>query len=291
MTPHLDYLVDYVEFENPKKIYIGDGRGLDALGQGTMPFSNENFVGELTKVLWIPELSENLLSIGQSIELGCNVQFNESRADFYRDGELVLSSSKGADDIYYTVELTPVVNRAVCESALLGATLEDWHKRLDHCSFDTVRALVKSDAVTGMTVANDTPRECLACIYGKLCRAHHPSRTTARASENAAILHLDTVGPVRTRSLGNARYFILAIEEFSGYKLYETLDAKSAAGDSVKKFVNQIELLSKRPVKAIVSDNGSEFTNASLNLWLRERGIIHYGDFHPGAERARRALQ
>jgi hypothetical protein len=97
---------------------------------------------------------------------------------------------------------------------------------------------------------------------GKLCRAHHPSRNQIQANESGSLLHIDTVGPMRQTSLGGGRFFTLATEEYSNYKFFETLGTKSAIPEAVMQIVHKAELDSKRPVKAIQTDNGSEYTNA-----------------------------
>lgn len=279
MTPYQEFLVDYEMFETPHPIIIGDGKSLEAYGSGKMPFVNEEFTGELKNVLWVPELSENLFSICRTMEQNCSVQFcNESSmALFYRGNQIVLRGIKKPRATYFLLTLKPNHNtHEPEEGALIGATFEEWHKRLGHCSMETVKAMLRSKAVKGMKISNEKRHQCHACVVGKLCRAHHPERRQIAASESAAVLHIDTVGPMRITSVGGSRYFVLATEEYSGYKLFETLGTKSAATDAVKRLINEAELKSKRQVKAIVTDNGTEYTNTDLCKWLIHRGIIHY---------------
>lgn len=140
---------------------------------------------------------------------------------------------------------------------------------------DTVKALAKSDAVKGMKISNVQKPECEACVMGKICRVHHPERHNIKANENSAVLHIDTVGPMRTTSLGGARYFVLSVEEYSGYLYFDTFESKDQIPDGVKQIINKAELESGRPVKKIITDNGTEFKNTSLGNWLEKRGIIH----------------
>jgi hypothetical protein len=278
MTPHRYLLKNYVQFEEPEHITIGNGKRLDALGQGDIKFNTGEFTGTLTNVIWVPDLRANLFSVAKTMELGCSVEFSQEKSEvyFYRENELVLSGTKKDESNYFLIEMiTNEEDTCLGEHAFLGASMTDWHKRLAHCSMDMVKALAKSEAVKGMRIENTLRHECEACIMGKLCRAHHPERPKIKATENSAVLHIDTVGPIRTISLGNARYFILATEEYSGYYYFDTLSTKDLIPEAVKIIINKTELESGRPVKQITTDGGTEYNNNNLNTWLKKRGIIH----------------
>lgn len=75
MTPHKDLLTNYEEYNSPHKIYLGDGKSLEVYGEGNMFFHSSEFEGTLLNVLWVPQLSENLFSIGKAIEQDCRVEF------------------------------------------------------------------------------------------------------------------------------------------------------------------------------------------------------------------------
>lgn len=261
MSPHKEFMRDYHQFESPRKIIVGNGDHLLAHGEGSIPFTSGEYCGELSKVLWAPKLTENLFSVGRAIALGCLVEFNEKTASFYRQSQLVLQGVMSPGSIYFQVHIQPSVS---CESpnySFVGASLHDWHRRLGHCSLQTVKDLVRSNAVEGLKITNNAEQECESCINGKLCRTSHPSREHIKASESTAVLDIDTVGPMKVTSLGGSRYFVLATEEYSGYLLAETLSAKSFVADAVKQIINRTEIESGRLVKGLLTDNGTEYTS------------------------------
>ena len=244
-----------------------------------MPFRSGKHSGQLEEVLWVPKIKENLFSIGKTMDHGCSVEFcnKSSTVHFYRDNKLVLTGHKNSGQHYFLLHLKPLkAQTATEECAFIGASYEDWHKRLGHCSMETVKALIKSGAVEGMQVTDHKSHECTACTLGKLCRAHHPQRDRTQANETTAVLHIDTVGPMKEESIGGSRYFILATEEYSGYKIFQTMSSKAQISDAVKRIVNIAELESGRPVKALMTDNGTEFTNHDLESWLDKRGTVHF---------------
>ena len=277
LTRYKEFLIEFKELESPLQITLGNGDKVSAYGTGTMPFTSYKYTGELQNVLWVPDICENLFSVVRAMQHGCNVEFNTTKSQvlFRRDNQIVLQGKKKLDSTYFLLSLKPTVQSSSDEHALVGASLETWHRRLGHCSIDTVKTMMKNRAVEGMIVSDTAKQQCHACILGKLCRAHHPSRSTIKASESTAILHIDTVGPLKTPSLGGSRYFALATEEFSGYKFIEFVASKNYISDRVKRMINKAELESKRPVKAIVTDNGTEYMNKDLSKWLRQRGIVH----------------
>lgn len=277
MSPHRELFTTYVKFEEPEPITIGDGTKLEALGEGNIPFLTDDFEGTFTKVLWVPGLKANLFSVGKAMDLNCSVAFDHQSANvyLYRDKKVVLSGTKQPDSNYFIIEMEPSLKQYDEEHAFVGASYSDWHKRLAHCSIDTVKALAKSDAVKGMKIWSDPKHECEACVMGKFCRAHHPERKKIRADKNSAILHMDTVGPIKKMSLGGARYFVLATEEYSGYLYFSTFESKDLIPDGVKQIITRAELDSGRSVKSIISDNGTEYKNYNLSSWLEQKGIIH----------------
>lgn len=189
-------------------------------------------------------------------ELRCPIQHRKLNGAFL----IVLRGTKKPSSTYLLLNLEPLsIEREADESAMISVSLEEWHKRLAHCPMETVKALIQSNAVKGMKISNNERHECRACIVGKLCRVHHPQRIQIKANESTAILHIDTVGLMKRTSIGGPRYFILATEECSGYKLFETLGSKGSIPDAVKRMINQAELESERPVKSIMTDNGTEF--------------------------------
>lgn len=278
MTFNKHLLDEYMHFDKPRLIYMGDGKPLEAYGQGKMYFSSGRSSGYLSNVLWVPKLRENLFSVGHTLEQGYTVRFvnDPSEVHFYKGDQLKLRGfqlrqSMFALDlkkVYYTHE-QPRLN------AYVGTNIETWHKRYAHASSDAVKELIKKKAVKGLVVCEKPNRRCIDCAAAKITRSSHPTVNRRMGSEHSAVLHVDTCGPVSTLSLGGSRYFVLAVDEYSGYKLIDFCGQKSYVPTIVKRMISRVELESKRPVKMIVTDNGTEYCNRELDEWLDEKGIVH----------------
>lgn len=274
MTPNKSIIQDYLKFTEPKEIMLGDGKLTEAFGQGTIYFRSDEFSGELQQVLWVPELTENLFSVGRALSQGSEVRFvnDPPEVHFIKENTIKLRGKKG-DRSLFVLNLIPILNQI--GSALVGASMREWHQRFAHMNENSIRELLAKNAVTGLKVQEAQVKRCSNCAAGKMCRTHHPSRSDISASEASAVLCIDTVGPISTPSLSRCKYFVLATEEYSNFKLIEFVRAKSDVGSALKQIVTRTELQSKRPVKKIVTDNGSEYVNLALSSWLDERGIVH----------------
>lgn len=271
MTPDKSILSNYEELSVPRSIIFGDGKESLAVGKGKFEFRSGKFEGELREVLWVPDLYENLFSVGKTIANGNQVEFKGNEVVFTKGGLTVLRGRK-SDSGLFTIRLQPSKTRSVEHAA---ATLEEWHKRYGHSSIEAVKKLAKTGAVHGLNLKTDEKDKCEDCFKGKQTRTTHPSRSCIKASEDAAVLHIDTCGPISTESLGGSKYFVLAVEEFSNYKLIDFVKNKSEIADVVKRMISRVELESRRPVKMIQTDNGTEFINSNLENFLLDKGILH----------------
>ena len=276
MTPIRSYLNDYIKYEQPKEIMMGTGLIAEALGEGKVHYSSGEFSGRLNSVLYVPKLQENLLSLCKATSLGYSVEFTGGEVRFKEDESIKLVGFQAEKNLY-VVELKPRQPFPDEDSqiALLTASLNDWHKRLGHIGQDAVIQLAKSHAVLGMDIDNYEKIQCEHCIYGKICRCPHPKRAKKFASEKAAVLHIDTSGKMPVQSLGGSQYFVLATEEFSGYRLIDFVRSKSEIPFKVMNLINRVQLETKRPVKMIVTDNGSEFVNQTLRNFIDNGGMLH----------------
>lgn len=263
-------LSNYQDLVVPKTIILGDGKRTFARGQGEYEFVSGRYEGVLRNVLWVPELNENLFSVGKAISRGVKVEFFEDQAVFKHSGTVTMTAVRRESNMF-VLDLTPLQNND--EHA--DATIEEWHRRFGHGSTELIKQLAKSGAVDGLKIDSKVSNNCEDCAAGKISRASHPSRSTIRGSENTAVLQIDTCGPFSVESLGGSKYFVLTIEEFSNYKIIEFVRSKDEIPNIVKKIIADVETKSRRQVKLIQTDNGSEFKNSNLKIFLADRGIVH----------------
>lgn len=81
MTNDRSILENYVEYDQPKDIYLGDSAVIVALGEGKVRLptvnSTNDVVLNLHKVLFVPELTKNLLSVPAMALMGTEIRFDK----------------------------------------------------------------------------------------------------------------------------------------------------------------------------------------------------------------------
>ena len=149
-----------------------------------------------------------------------------------------------------------------------------WHKRLSHLNFKSMNSLVKRELVRGLPQMEFTQEGlCEACQKGKSKKASHKGTDTSIITEPLQLLHMDLFGPVNVMSMSKKRYALVIVDDYSKYTWVLFLHSKDETPQMVIDHVKLIELDSKCPVRAIRSDNGTEFKNAVLNDFCADKGI------------------
>lgn len=102
MTARHDIFTTYEKFDIPTKIELGNDSAIYAEGKGTirMNLFNQATTGILTDVLYVPEVSKNLFSVGKAIERGLSLEINQDTATFYNKNRPVMTASKRGN-LYY----------------------------------------------------------------------------------------------------------------------------------------------------------------------------------------------
>jgi hypothetical protein len=58
---------------------------------------------------------------------------------------------------------------------------------------------------------------CAPCHHGKMLAAFQSSVNTVMTEQPGQLLHMDTVGPSRIRSMGDKWYVLVIIDDYSHY--------------------------------------------------------------------------
>lgn len=96
--------------------------------------------------------------------------------------------------------------------------------------------------------------------------------STNRALSCFDLVHLDVWGPCSLPSIHGFKYFLTIVDDYSLYTWTVLLKGKFKVKGKVIAFFNMVETQFTRKVKAIRSDNGTEFNVSDV---CSERGIVH----------------
>jgi transposase InsO family protein len=131
--------------------------------------------------------------------------------------------------------------------------------------------------VSGMNLGNipcpTSSFVCEGCIEGKQHYKPFPSDGGMRATKPLEIVHSDVCGPMRTTSLGGARYFATYIEDFSRKVWVYLLKSNGECLEKFKEFKELVETQSDYKIKVFRSDNGGEYISKEFQGFLKAHDI------------------
>lgn len=93
MTFQRNIMTDYEKYEKPSKIYLGDNRVIKAYGEGKVKIEchdgTENITLNLHKVLFVPEIKKNLLSVPAMTQMDAEVLFDNEKCYVTKNGKTI----------------------------------------------------------------------------------------------------------------------------------------------------------------------------------------------------------
>jgi transposase InsO family protein len=87
------------------------------------------------------------------------------------------------------------------------------------------------------------------------------------------LLHMDIVGPSRVHSMGGKWYVLVIVDDYSCYFWVFFLESKDEEFEHFRSLALRLNNEHPNFLKAIRSDNGTEFRNASFDEFYLEHGI------------------
>ena len=288
MTNDRSILENYVQYDQPKDIYLGDSTVIHALGEGKVRLptvnSTHDVVLDLHKVLFVSKLTKNLLSVPAMALMGAEIRFDKDKCSVLKDGKELIIGCLLRDKLYSvnTIEYAQV------STADSVPSLAVWHRRLGHLNYTYMNQLMKKEMVDGMNCASGTPtqKECEACVLGKMQKKPFPKQRQHRATKPYEIVHSDVCGPMQVESKGGSRYMLTFTDDYSRYTTAYFIKSKSEVLSKFMEYVNSVEkhtgchisnlnILSEIDVKVLRSDNGGEYTSNNFAKFCAEKGISH----------------
>jgi transposase InsO family protein len=114
---------------------------------------------------------------------------------------------------------------------------------------------------------------CAPCHHGKMIAASHSPINTVMTEHPLQLLHMDTVDPSWVRSMGGKWYVLVIVDDYSRYSWVFFLESKDEVFEHFQSLALRLNNEHPNCLKAIHSDNGTEFRNASFDEFCLEHGI------------------
>jgi hypothetical protein len=271
-TAHLCNEIRYFRTINDSKrgtLNLANAATTRTMGEGTVEFTADVY-GDATSVslsntLHVPDLRTNLMSIGKITDRGLEVHFRKNDATILDSKGNVMLIANRAGDLYFVNE----DGQELCATSSVPRdkeiTLELLHRRSGHANTKDISRAMCEHIVKGVRHANPPEKfNCEICIQGKMTRSPFPRRSN-RLNKVLDLVHSDVCGPMRTNSLGGAKYFIEFIDDASRWCEVRFLKSKAKVFKATTEYMALVENQKGKKVKYLQSDNGGEYTGKEFD--------------------------
>jgi transposase InsO family protein len=103
--------------------------------------------------------------------------------------------------------------------------------------------------------------------------ASHSPVNTMMTEQSGQLLHMDTIKPSWVSSMGGKWYVLIIVDDYSHYSWFFFLESKDEVFEHFQNLALRLNNEHPNCLKAIHSDNGTEFRNASFDQFCLEHGV------------------
>ena len=242
--------------------------------QGTM----ESDTCELKKVLFVPELTANLLSASEVANSGGSVLLDQDGVKLLKTKidvpeHLIILKGPKTENGLFTVDIPLCKNKALL-SLTKNESLSTWHRRMGHLSIRNLKKLPQlCKGVNMHSVSSNHDLICSVCAKAKQTKNPH-NTTRQRANRLLKIIHTDVGGPVDPPTYDGKSYFVVFMDDYSHYCEVYLMERKSEVYDHLTAFIKSSENQHELKAWKIRCDNGGEYVSSKLKAWCKNEGKV-----------------
>lgn len=257
-------------------VKLGNNKKMEVVGKGNVKIVLRNTAYTICDVFHIPELKNNLLSLGQLQENNISIIIQKGMCKIYHDERGLLAESKmSINRLFILIDQTSDAERSKqrCFQTVTEEVPKLWHERYGHLSHRGMKTLQNKDMVRGLPAFDVQNFTCSDCLVGKQPRNPIPKKSTWRAKEILELLHSDICGPISHVSPSGKRYILCFINDYSRKAWAYLLSEKSEAFTQFKMFKKKVENETGKSIKCLRTDRGGEYTSREFSDYCKEEGI------------------
>ncbi|GJU58201.1 retrovirus-related pol polyprotein from transposon TNT 1-94 [Tanacetum coccineum] len=174
-------------------------------GHGTIYFSHNVKETRIEDVYYVPAMKSNIISLGQLMEKGYSIYMKGRLMHVKDDEDRLIALVEMSKNRMFRLNLKNVLER--CLQTQLKEKVPLWHLRFGHLHYGGLEKLAK-----------------------KKMKVEHGARQLLE------LVHTDICGPITPNSLGDKRYFIICIDDYTRKTWVYFLKEKSGAFETFRKF-------------------------------------------------------
>lgn len=263
------------------EIFVANNAKVLSKGIGTVRIMTSSGFKVIREVLYVPDLSTNLISVSALTGMGLQVNFLDKICNITGANGNQLLTGKLVNGLYkLSCDPSYYANFPV-HSHFCNLTLHDvktdlnqvdlWHRRLGHLNFDYMKKLL---SCSDINVAIGSNPVCTTCVEAKQPLDSFPKGKSNRASQVLEIVHTDVMGPIRVSTFSGGRFILCFIDDFSRMTFTYILKEKSEVFKKFVDFKTLVENQVEKKIKILRSDNGTEYFNHNFLQFCSQSGII-----------------
>lgn len=253
------------------------GGGFEIVGEGSVvqhyQVNGEERTITYTRALHTPSLNANLISISAFDKAGLTTTFSNGQGIIRKaDGTIVLEG-RNVNGMYIleTIDDKPLAMSSISQPT----SLEQWHRRLTHCSPLTIQEMATKNLVDGLKLSGTSVTgKCEDCILGRQTRRPFDGETE-KDLEPLDLVSFDLWGPSRVQSAGGKLYLMMIVDAGASHKygvyLQDKSDTSTIAGFDT--FRTTAETLTGRKIRRLRTDRA--FESNAWKEYCQTHGIIH----------------
>jgi len=163
---------------------------------------------KLEKVLHVPTIGFNLMSVGMMEERGAEVSFKGGNT-IIKISYNVAACGTRKSGLYH-------LDMAALSDIAAVASLQHWHERLGHVNVTGVKRMIKNKDIDGLECSSMAVNDvCEPCMNEKAAMTPMPRAGGIRVTKRLQLVHSDLGGPMSEPSRGGGLYFGTFTDDFS----------------------------------------------------------------------------
>ena len=228
-----------------------------------------------TRALHTPTLNANLISVGALDKAGLTVTFGQGKGIARKANGTVVLAGTNVDGMYLLDPINTKRQPIAMKSLSQSIPLEQWHRRLTHCSLSTIEEMARGNLVDGLHISdNKLTGKCEDCILGRQTRRPFDTETEKNLKP-LELVSFDLWGPSRVQSIGGKVFLMIIVDGGTSCKFgaYLPDKADSSTLEAFEVFRQKAEIVTGGKVRRLRTDGA--FDSAAWKSYLTGHGITH----------------